>query len=31
MLVKADGTATHAWIGLLDAEREEGVLDVLFG
>ncbi len=31
LLVDGDGMVTHAWIGLLDAEREADVLGVLFG
>lgn len=31
LLVADDGLVTHAWVGMLDAEREAAVLDVLFG
>lgn len=31
LLVAGDGLVTHAWVGMLDAEREAAVLDVLFG
>ena len=30
LVVDSDGAITHSWIGLLDAEREAEVLDVLF-
>lgn len=31
LVVDPDGVITHAWIGLLDTEREADVLDVVFG
>ena len=31
LLVDSEGLVTHAWIGLLDPNREEEVLEVVFG
>lgn len=31
LVVDSDGLVTHAWVGLLDADREADVLGVLFG
>ena len=31
LVVDSEGVVTHAWVGLLDAEREADVLGVLFG
>lgn len=31
LAVDSEGLVTHSWLGLLDAEREADVLDVLFG